>query len=69
MEKDNTLKNRLDPDMFAKLKSKKGDLKKQQESQKEAERQQVLREKKEKEANKSFSELLEETDLDWKNFK
>ncbi|MFC7320774.1 YqkE family protein [Halobacillus campisalis] len=59
----------LNDDMLNKLRSKKEELKKHEDERLENERQQRIQQKKEREANKSFEELLEESELDWENFK
>lgn len=59
----------LNDDVLSKLRSKKTELKRQEEEHQEEERQRRIEEKKRKEANKSFEELLNESDLDWKPYK
>ncbi|MCP3032642.1 YqkE family protein [Halobacillus sp. A1] len=59
----------LNDDMLNKLRSKKEELKKHEDERLENERQQRIQQRKEREANKSFEELLEESELDWENFK
>jgi len=69
-EQEGTLKDALGEDMLEKLRSKKSDLKKQEEQREEEEKQRRIEERKRREANKSFEELLNESDLDdWEKFK
>lgn len=63
------LKGRLDADLLNKLASKKHELKEAEAKEQEKSKLRRIEEKKQKEANKTFGELLEETDLDWKKFK
>ncbi|MFG6118537.1 YqkE family protein [Thalassobacillus sp. B23F22_16] len=64
-----SLSDRLNADIVTQLKSKKTQLKQKEEQDKERERQRKIEERKKKEANKSFEELLEESEMDWKKFK
>ncbi|MBH0229779.1 YqkE family protein [Halobacillus yeomjeoni] len=64
-----SLGDHLNADVLKKLRSKKSELKEQEEVRQEEERKRRLEEKKRKEANKSFEELLNESDLDWKSYK
>ncbi|MBM7552384.1 DUF3886 domain-containing protein [Thalassobacillus pellis] len=64
-----SLKDRLNPDLWNQLQSKKTEWKQAEKEQQEKERQRLVRERKEREANKSFEELLEESDIDWKKYK
>lgn len=64
-----SLGEQLNKDVLSKLRSKKTELKKQEEVRQEKERKRRIEEKKRQEANKSFEELLNESDLDWKTFK
>lgn len=68
-EEEGTLKDLLQDDLVKQLQSKKADLKKQEEQRKEEEKQKRVEERKKREANKSFEELLNESELDWKSFK
>ncbi|GGM22314.1 hypothetical protein GCM10011351_05260 [Paraliobacillus quinghaiensis] len=69
-QKDSTgLKDRLDPELFQALQGKKQQLKQAEANKLEQQRQQQIKVRKRKEANKSFDELLEESELDWKKFK
>ncbi|UOQ42636.1 YqkE family protein [Halobacillus salinarum] len=63
------LKDQLNKDVLEQLQSKKSQLKAHQEELAEKERKRRLEEKRQREANKSFEELLNESDLDWKSFK
>ncbi|MGI8316242.1 YqkE family protein [Halobacillus mangrovi] len=64
-----SLGDQLNTDVLSKLRSKKTELKRQEEIRQEEERKRRLEEKKRQEANKSFEELLNESDLNWKTFK
>ncbi|WP_138416826.1 YqkE family protein [Aquibacillus sediminis] len=68
-EQANGLKDRLNPELLSALQNKKTTLKQQEEDKKEQERLQRIEERKRKEANKSFEELLEESEMDWRKFK
>ncbi|WP_181350012.1 YqkE family protein [Thalassobacillus sp. CUG 92003] len=63
------LKDRLNEDMLTQLQSKKSHLKQQEEQKKAAEYERKRQELKKQEANKSFEQLLEESELDWETFK
>lgn len=62
LEKPSTLKDMLDPATLAKLNATGKDLKQQEAKKKEEEQ-------KRREKNKSFAELLDESKLDWKQYK
>ncbi|WP_281975706.1 YqkE family protein [Halobacillus litoralis] len=64
-----SLGDQLNADVLSKLKSKKTELKQQADEREEQEKQRRIEERKRREANKSFEELLEESELDWKSFK
>ncbi|MFC0523053.1 YqkE family protein [Pontibacillus salicampi] len=65
-----TLQGMLDEDMLQRLRSKKSDLKQQEQAKQEEEQRRKAEERKRREANKSFEELLNESNMDnWKNFK
>ncbi|ARI77147.1 YqkE family protein [Halobacillus mangrovi] len=64
-----SLGDQLNADVLSKLRSKKTALKKQEEIRQEEERKRRIEEKQRQEANKSFEELLNESDLNWKTFK
>ncbi|MCA0970184.1 YqkE family protein [Halobacillus litoralis] len=68
-QQEGTLGSQLNEDLLAKLQSKKSELKEQQVEREEQEREKRIEERKRREANKSFEELLNESDLDWKSFK
>ncbi|HHY72220.1 MAG TPA: YqkE family protein [Bacillus bacterium] len=61
--------DRLDQNVFAKLKEKQQELKIEAKKQQELEEERKRLERKQREKNKSFEELLSESDLDWKKFK
>lgn len=68
-EYNNSLEERLDTDLLSKLALKKKDLKQQKEkAEKEAQLKKAA-ERKQREANKSFEELLSESEMDWRKFK
>ena len=64
-----TLGDQLNEDLLSKLQSKKTELKQQEADREESERLRRIEERKRREANKSFEELLNESELDWKSFK
>ncbi|RDY70813.1 DUF3886 domain-containing protein [Halobacillus trueperi] len=64
-----SLGDQLNADVLSKLKSKKTELKQQAVEREEQEKQRRIEERKRAEANKSFEELLNESELDWKSFK
>ncbi|QTM99725.1 DUF3886 domain-containing protein [Sediminibacillus dalangtanensis] len=64
-----SLKDRLNPDLVQQLSSKKRQLKNKEKAKQEEEKQRQLRERQRKEANKSFEELLNDSELDWHQFK
>ncbi|MCD7033276.1 YqkE family protein [Metabacillus sp. GX 13764] len=68
-EKETILKDYLNQDLLKKLQSMKTDLKTEEAQKEEAARQAKLKELKEREKNKSFEELLNESDMNWKKFK
>ena len=59
----------LDQNVFAKLKEKQAELKMEAKKQQELEEEQKRQERKKREKNKSFEDLLNESNLDWKRFK
>ncbi|WP_077621657.1 YqkE family protein [Sediminibacillus massiliensis] len=65
----NTLKERLNQSLVEQLRSKKNEWKVAEEKEKETERLRKIEERKQREANKSFEELLKESDMDWKKYK
>ncbi|UOR12388.1 YqkE family protein [Halobacillus amylolyticus] len=64
-----SLGEHLNKDVLQKLRSKKSELKQHEEKRQEQQRRQRMEERERREANKSFEELLNESDLDWKSFK
>ncbi len=64
-----TLGDRLHGDIFKQLKDKQQELKAAEEKRKEAEEQKKREERRLKEKNKSFEELLKESNMNWKEFK
>lgn len=68
-ENDIHLKDGLGSDVLKKLQEKKKSLQKAEEKRQEEERERRLEEKRQREKNKSFDELLNESDLKWKDFK
>lgn len=64
-----TLKNSINGDIFEQLKQKKAELEKVESVKKEEERLREIEEKKQREKNKSFEELLNESNMNWKNYK
>ncbi|WP_102345683.1 DUF3886 domain-containing protein [Bacillus sp. Marseille-P3661] len=59
----------LDQNVFAKLKEKQKELKSEELRIQEEEEQRKREERRLREKNKSFEELLSESELDWKKFK
>lgn len=68
-EKPATLGDLLNKDVMEKLKLQKQHLKEQEEKQKQEEAIRKKEEARLREKNKSFEELLTESDMDWKKFK
>ncbi len=68
-EKQGSLSEQLNKDVVSQLQLKKAELKQQADRQQELERLKRIEEKQKREANKSFEELLNESELDWKSFK
>jgi hypothetical protein len=68
-EKELTLKDSINTNVFEQLKNKKKELEKVEEKKKEEERQQKIKERKEREKNKSFEELLNESNMKWEEYK
>lgn len=64
-----TLGDMIDQDLFKKLKEAQQELKVAEEKQKEEEEQRKREERRQKEKNKSFEELLQESSMNWKEFK
>lgn len=63
------LKDGINEDLKQQLLQMKQNLAAQTEKREEQKRQDLLRQQKEKEKNKSFSELLDESHLDWRDRK
>ncbi|KMY50672.1 YqkE family protein [Peribacillus loiseleuriae] len=70
-EKDDSLKlgDLIGGDIMAQLKSKQKELTEAQAAEKAAEEAKKKEERRLREKNKSFEELLGESDLNWKNYK
>ncbi|MBA9027280.1 MULTISPECIES: YqkE family protein [Bacillaceae] len=70
-EKDDSLKlgDLIGGDIMAQLKSKQKELTEAQAAEKAAEEAKQKEERRLREKNKSFEELLGESDLNWKNYK
>ncbi|MBE3568646.1 MAG: YqkE family protein [Bacillales bacterium] len=64
-----TLKDTLNEEVLKQLKMAQKELEKQEEMKKKAEAERKREERKRREKNKSFEELLNESRLDWKDFK
>lgn len=64
-----TLKDMINPDLLKQLKNQQEQLKAAEEKRLEEEEQRKREERRLKEKNKSFEELLNETELDWRKFK
>ncbi|GER66095.1 sulfurtransferase [Weizmannia acidilactici] len=63
------LQDALGSDVLEKLKQAKQELTVEEEEKKKAEAERRRAERKRREKNKSFAELLEESDMDWRKFK
>ena len=68
-DKPMTLGDMLTNDIMEQLKGKKQELKAVEDKQKDEEEQRKKEERRRKEKNKSFEELLGESDLNWQKFK
>lgn len=64
-----TIGDHLNQELFSKLKEKHKELKHEAQTKIEEEKEKIRKERIQKEKNKSFEELLNESDLDWKSFK
>lgn len=64
-----TLKDFLDESLVKQLKEQKEKLKAAEEEKKALEEQKKREERRQREKNKTFEELLQESDLDWRNYK
>jgi hypothetical protein len=68
-EKSATLGDLLNADLVHELKEKKKELQNQDEQKRVAEEERKREERRLKEKNKSFEELLNESEFNWKEFK
>lgn len=68
-DKPMTLGDLINQDIMEQLKGKKQELKAVEDKQREEEEQRRREERRLREKNKSFEELLSESDLNWKEFK
>lgn len=68
-DKPATLGDLINEDIMEKLKAQQKQLKEQEEKQKQEEALRKKEEQRLREKNKSFEELLTESDMDWKKFK
>jgi flagellar basal body L-ring protein FlgH len=68
-DKPATLGDLLNQDIMEKLKAQKQQLKEAEEQKKQADIQRKKEEQRLREKNKSFEELLSESEMDWKKFK
>ncbi|MCM2607100.1 YqkE family protein [Rossellomorea marisflavi] len=64
-----TLKHSINADLFEQLKHKKQELENEEADKKAEERRLKEEEQKRREKNKSFEELLNESSMNWKEFK
>jgi hypothetical protein len=64
-----TLKDMMNPALIKQLKEQQDELKAAEERRKEEEQQRKREEQRLKEKNKSFEELLNESGMNWKEFK
>lgn len=64
-----TLKDLINPELMKQLKEQQDQLKAEEEKRKEAEEQRKREERRLKEKNKSFEELLNESGMNWQEFK
>ncbi|MFP7733033.1 YqkE family protein [Priestia aryabhattai] len=64
-----SIKDQLNDSLLKQLQAKKQALSLKEEERKELERKEAARIRKEKEKNKSFEELLNESDMNWSEFK
>jgi hypothetical protein len=64
-----TLGDMISKDLFNQLKDKQHELKAAEEKRNEAEEEKKRQERKLKEKNKTFEELLAESNMNWKEFK
>lgn len=64
-----TLGDLLNKDLVNQLKEKKTELKEEEERKREMEEERKREERRQKEKNKSFEELLNESGMNWKEYK
>lgn len=64
-----TLKDYLGTDLYAKLRAKKSALEAEEKRKKAEEEARKREEQRQREKNKTFEELLNESNLDWRKFK
>lgn len=64
-----TLGDRINQDLFKQLKEKQQELKVAEEKQKAEEEERKREERRLREKNKTFEELLQESNINWKEFK
>lgn len=64
-----TLKDLMNPDLIKQLKAQQEQMQAEEERKREAEEQKKREERRLKEKNKSFEELLNESGMNWKEFK
>lgn len=64
-----TLKDLINPELMKQLKEQQNELKAAEERRKEEEEQRKREERRLKEKNKSFEELLNESGMNWREFK
>ncbi|MDQ0213769.1 DNA-binding protein H-NS [Oikeobacillus pervagus] len=64
-----TLKDALNSDILEQLKEKQKQLQKEELKRKEEEEEKKREERRQREKNKSFEELLGESNLNWKDYK
>ena len=70
-DQDDSLKlgDRINQDILSQLRQKQKELTEVEHAKKEAEEARIREERKQREKNKSFEELLGESNLNWKNYK
>ncbi|MET3696198.1 uncharacterized protein DUF3886 [Bacillus oleivorans] len=68
-DQDSSLKDRLNPEILKKMQETKLELKEIEKKKAEAEEARKREERMYREKNKSFEELLNESNLDWKKYK
>ncbi|MGY3716372.1 YqkE family protein [Sutcliffiella cohnii] len=69
LEEKISLKDQLQGDVFSKLKSMKQSLEESEQKRKEEEEMKKREERRLREKNKSFEELLNDSNMNWKEFK